>query len=139
MTTDVARCRGERLISLRVNGKPEPRGKVTWIATGPEGGRWVFYRDVRPELVIRFCNGLSVDAALLGLCEREGIAEIHYRMEGRTGKLYVSDPETVRRRGIARTLNGRAQHILPLQAWRISAEQYRLPHIPAERFQIVAA
>ncbi len=119
----------DRLISVRLGGQVEPRGKVIWR------DRWLYFRDYPARQVWRFCDGYGVDAALLAALLADGVTEAHYRLEN--GTLLTTPLSTFQAKGIRRAYNGRPQLILPRGYWQTGVLDYDLPHIPASRMQVV--
>lgn len=112
------------LVSLIVNNIPEPRGKIF-----PLNGKWIFLRNIRRHQIIRIYDGLSVDMALLHYLANAGVDEIHYLLV-ETGKLYVTTPQAVAKRGLRWGRGDRWQYIMPRRYWNQFDKTYDAPLIP---------
>lgn len=122
----------ERLVSVMVGTKAEPRGRIMYAS--PEIG-WIFYRDLKPSAIIKFCNGIAFDVKLIEHLLAHVIPEVHVRMSGET---LVVPTALFATKGIRRTMNGRAQVILPKTYWAVyEGPRYPLRKIPESMREVV--
>jgi hypothetical protein len=118
------------LISMIVQGVPQPRGKVFPVANG----KWVFRRDVRAENVLYKVapyesppGGLTLEPEVLDYLEKIGVSELHYVVEG-IGLLTL--PRRTLQTGRWWKAGGRPQRMLPCYRWEPRSQDYVLPKIP---------
>ena len=112
------------------------RGRQSWIVGKliDVRGVLVFYFSVTDRDVLRRLDAISVAPEVLQLLEVEGVEEVHafHRDES---VLYVADPETIRTRGVLRSMNaiiGKRYH-LSREFWKRRRLDYRVPYVKAER------
>lgn len=137
----------EHLVSARLpDGRIESRGKIIraishlgFVLPHPVPCA-IFYRDVSPSVLIRFCDAWPIDHAVADYCDRQQVVEVHYWCHAHE-TLYTATTATIRREGINRTMNGRAQWLLPLQRWDPypAPLPYPIPRIPASSCVVVGA
>lgn len=130
------------LVSVRLpSGVIEPRGKIFRVPDEAGVVRTVYYRDVSERALIRFADAWPIDTGLLDWLDQHGVEAIHYHAGAvpkvSSALLHWTDSATLRRQGIRRTMNGRAQHLLPRDKWNRGRRAYVPPPVDAAHNVVV--
>ena len=119
------------LVSLIVDNRPEPRGKIFQI-----DGKWIFLRNIRRHQIIRIYDGFSIDNALLRYLVDQGVDEIHYYLVD-DRKLYITTPTAASKHGLRWSKGSRWQYIMPRRYWNQEEKTYEVPLIPDEIVHVI--